>query len=119
MNSSTGTDSPPDSQSSARPAVGPVMQFSLLIVPVVMSAFFLVYALTGWVLEGRDRINWSIEAESVALWVGAGIIGFCALVACWVLWSGGTRWHPLIVSSIGHAVLAVLLVSSIFVTTRL
>jgi len=98
----------------ARRPVGPVLQFSLLIVPIVMSTFFLLYALTGWVLEGRHHVNWSIEAPAVALWVGPGIIGYCALVAALVWLRGGAVRHPLMISSLVHALLALLLMSGIF-----
>lgn len=108
-----------DRVGAGRGPIGPVLQFALLIVPMVMSGFFLVYALTGWVLEGRDRLNWSLEAESVAVLVGLSILAYSAVVVLWVRWKGGATWHPLVVSSIGHAVLTVILVASIFVTTRL
>ena len=108
-----------DRVATARGPIGPVMQFALLIVPIVMSGFFLVYALTGWILEGRDRLNWALEAEFVAVWVGLGIVAYSLLVSCWVWLKGGARWHPLIVSSIGHVVLTLLLVISVFITTRL
>lgn len=86
---------------------------------MVMSGFFLVYAMTGWILEGRDRLNWSLEAESVAIWVGVSIVTYSVLVTLWVRWKGGAVWHPLVVSSIAHTVVAAVLVASIFVTTRL
>ena len=108
-----------DRVAAARGPIGPVMQFALLIVPIVISGFFLVYALTGWILEGRDHLNWSLEAEKVAVYVGFATLAYCTVVALWVRLKGGARWHPLIVSSVGHVVLAALLVASIFVTTRL
>jgi divalent metal cation (Fe/Co/Zn/Cd) transporter len=99
--------------------VGPVMQFSLLIVPMVMNGFFSVYSLTGWVLSGKEKLNWSLEAETVGFWVALGMLIFSSLVAAYTVWRGGNRWHPLVVSSAGHAVLAVLLTLSIFITVRL
>jgi len=101
------------------PAVGPVMQFSLLIVPLVMNCFFMVYSLVGWIIEGRDKLNWSLEAESVAYWVCAGILVYCVLVVAYTRWRGGRRWHPLVVSSVGHMVVALLLTLSVFITVRL
>ncbi|MFK7855834.1 MAG: hypothetical protein AB8B79_17040 [Granulosicoccus sp.] len=101
------------------PTVGPVMQFSLLLVPIVMNCFFMVYSLVGWILEGRDKLNWSLEAESVAVWVCIGILVFCALVVLYTRIRGGRRWHPLIVSSVGHTVVALLLTLSVFITVRL
>jgi hypothetical protein len=99
--------------------VGPVMQFSLLIVPIVMNCFYMVYSLTGWIISGRDKLNWSLEAESVGVWVLIGVTVFCVLVSAFTLFRGGNRWHPLIISSIGHVVIAVLLTISILITVRL
>jgi len=99
--------------------VGPVLQFSLLIVPIVMNGFYMVYSLTGWILTGRDKLNWSLEAETVGLWVLCGMTGFCALVVAFVFWRGGGRWHPLVISSAGHVIVAMLLTLSIFITVRL
>lgn len=99
--------------------VGPVMQFSLLIVPMVMNGFYMVYSLTGWIISGRDKLNWSLEAGTVGLWVLAGMVIFCALVAAYTRFRGGNRWHPLIISSAGHVIVAVLLTISIFITVRL
>lgn len=99
--------------------VGPVMQFSLLIVPIVMNGFYMVYSLTGWILSGRDKLNWSLEAESVGIWVAISMILYCAVVIAYTLWRGGKRWHALVVSSYGHIVIALLLTLSIFITVRL
>ena len=99
--------------------VGPVMQFSLLIVPIVMNCFYMVYSLTGWIISGRDKLNWSLEAEKVGVWVLVGVVVFCVLVCVYTFLRGGNRWHPLIVSSVGHIVIAVLLTLSIFITVRL
>ena len=99
--------------------VGPVMQFSLLIVPMVMNGFYMVYSLTGWIISGRDKLNWSLEAETVGLWVLAGMVIFCALVAVHTRLRGGNRWHPLMISSAGHIIVAALLTVSIFITVRL
>jgi len=99
--------------------VGPVMQFSLLIVPVVMNCFYMVYSLTGWIISGRDKLNWSLEAESVGYWVLISVVVFCALVCAFTFYRGGSRWHPLVISSIGHIVIAVLLTISILITVHL
>ena len=98
--------------------VGPVLQFLLLLVPFVMNGFFVVYALTGWVIEGRDKLNWSLEAGGVARWVGLGMLGFCALVVAFVRLSGGRWRHPLILSSTAHAAFALLMVVLVAVATR-
>lgn len=98
--------------------VGPVLQFSLFIVPLVMNCFYMVYALAGWIIEGRDKLNWSLEAPTVGVWVCAGMIVFCMLVFLYVRVRGGKLWHPLSVSSIAHIVIALALTLSVFACVR-
>lgn len=117
MNTIASKDSLPG-HSSPNP-VSPVLQFVLLIVPMVMSCFFTVYALTGWLLEGRDKITWSIESPEVALWVGAGMLLYSALVTAFTFLRGGSRRHPLVLSSLFHTVLSVLLVVSVLLCVRM
>lgn len=99
-------------------AVGPVARFTLLIVPFVMNGFFLVYALGGWVVEGRDRFNWAIEAVDVAIWVGLGMLAFSVLVIAFTRFSGGGLRHPLVVSSALHALFALLVAVAILALAR-
>lgn len=98
---------------------GPILQFSLLIVPLVMNCFYMVYSLTGWILDGRDRRNWSIEAPTVGIWVLVFTVLFSGLVIAYTRWRGGSWWHPLSISSIGHVVLAILLTISVLITVKL
>lgn len=84
MNSKALAKDDHDRIAAARGPIGPVMQFALLIVPMVISGFFLVYALTGWILEGRDHLNWSLEAEKVAVYVGLATLAYCMLVGVMV-----------------------------------
>ncbi len=99
--------------------VGPVLQFSLFIVPIVMNCFYMVYSLAGWIIDGRDKLNWSLEAPTVGLWVCVGMLLYCLLVLGYVRWRGGNFWHPLSVSSIAHIIISLLLTLSIFVTVKL
>ena len=99
--------------------VGPVLQFSLFIVPIVMNCFYMVYALAGLIIEGRDKTTWSLEAPTVGFWVCSSMVGYCLLVLAYVRWRGATWWHPLSVSSIAHIVVALALTASIFVTIKL
>jgi len=99
--------------------VGPVLQFSLFLVPMVMSCFYMVYALAGWIIDGRDKLNWSLEAPTVGVWVCAGMIIYCVLVLAYVRLRGGNMWHPLSVSSVAHILLSLILTLSIFVTVKL
>lgn len=105
-------------QNSVKP-ISPVTQFSLLLIPVVMSCFFLVYSLTGWILDGRDKLNWSLEAPEVAVWVGTGIVLYCLVVILYARWKGAVRYHILNISSMLHIVLAVLLTASVFITVNM
>lgn len=99
--------------------MGPVLHFTLLLVPIVMNCFFMVYALTGWIIDGRDKLNWSLEAVSVGVWVTVGMIIFCLLIILFTRLRGGSKWHPLVVSSAGHIIIALTLMLSIFITVKL
>lgn len=105
-------------QNSVNP-VSPVAQFALLLTPVVMSCFFLVYALTGWIVDGRDKMLWSIEALDVALYTAFGIIVYSLAVMIYARFKGAERFHVLNLSSIGHIILAILLGISVFVTVNM
>ncbi len=109
----------PESNRFPTRVVGPVLQFSLLIMPVVMNSFYLVYALLGLLLEGRDLLNWSIEAAPNAPWVCAVILGYCALTALFAIARGARFGHALVVSSLIHAALALALTVLILATVRL
>lgn len=98
---------------------GPVMQFALLLIPIVMNGFFMVYSLTGWILEGRDKLNWSLEADGVALWVAISVSAYSVLIITVARWRGGAWTHPLCLSSIGHILLVFILAASVYVTIRL
>lgn len=109
----------PEAGTPASPArFSPVWQFVLLIVPIVMNGFFTVYALTGWLVDGQYRINWSIEAPNVALYVGTGMTLFCILVLFLLRWRGLPWNHPLGLSSMAHAALALLLATLIASVVR-
>lgn len=99
--------------------VGPVLQFSLFIIPIVMNCFYMVYALAGWVVEGRDKMTWSLEAPTVAFWVATSLLAYSLLVLAYVRWRGANWWHPLSVSSVAHSVVALALTASIFITVKL
>lgn len=107
-----------DATTSSRPPVAPALQFVLLLTPVVMSCFYLVYALTGWVIEGRDKLNWSIEAGGVGFWTGSGIMLYSLLVLLYARYKRAGIKHILVYSSVLHIVLALLLTLSIFISIR-
>ena len=99
--------------------VHPAVEFVLLIVPVVMSGFFLVYALTGLILEDRDKLNWSLEALDVAVWVGGGISLYSICVILFAHWRKLGRFHLLTISGVGHLILAAILTVVVFIIVKL
>jgi len=99
--------------------VSPWVQFCLLIVPVVMNGFYLVYALTGWILEGRDKFNWSLEAINVAIWVFIGITTYSVVVMLLAWIRGAGDRHPLMISGWAHIALAFLLTTSVIVCVKM
>ncbi len=107
-----------DAATSSRPPVSPALQFVLLLSPVVMTCFYLVYALTGWVIEGRDKLNWSIEAGGVAFWVGSSVVLYCLLVLLLARYKGAGSKHILVYSSVFHIAMALLLTLSIFLSIQ-
>jgi len=84
-----------------------------------MNGFFVVYALTGWILEGRDKMNWSLEAGSVSVYVGLGIVVWSVVIAGITRFRGGNSRHPLILSAWAHSLIAVALVVSVYFSIRI
>jgi len=99
--------------------MSPVLLFALLMIPIVINCFFIVYALVGWILEGRDKFNWSLEAEEVALWVAAVVIAWSVLQLLYARWKRLPSAHILRISSYGHIVIAALMTLSVIITVRL
>lgn len=95
--------------------ISPILQFLLLIVPLVVSGFYAVYSLVGLILDGRDKYNWSLEATEVALWVGGLISGFSIIVLLYAKYRRLPKWHILNLSGWGHLILAVVLTLTVFV----
>lgn len=99
--------------------VSPVAQFALLLTPMVMTCFYLVYSLTGWILDGKDKLNWSLEALEVGGWVCVGIVAYCLVVMLYAKLKKASWYHILMISSYGHILVAILLTASIYITVRL
>lgn len=99
--------------------VSPVLLFTMLMVPIVINCFFIVYALVGWILEGRDKFNWSLEAIELALWTAIVVAVWCALQLLYARWKKLPRGHILRISSYGHVVIAALMTLSVIITVRL
>lgn len=99
--------------------VHPVLQFVLLIVPVVMTGFYLVYSLTGLILEGKSKLNWSLEALDVANMVGGSIAAYSICVMALALFKKLGKYHILMVSAVGHLVLALILTAIVYIIVKL
>lgn len=54
-------------QSAEPRPVSPVWQFVCLLAPIVMTGFYLVYALVGLIIDGSDKLKWSDEALQVGI----------------------------------------------------
>lgn len=106
-----------DSNTSRR--VHPVTQFVLLIVPVVMSGFYLVYSLTGLILEGKAKLNWSLEALEVSAWVGGGIAIYSLCVMAYAFFKRLGKFHLLTVSAVTHLFLALILTAIVYIIVKL
>ena len=94
--------------------ISPILQFILLIVPTVMTGFFMVYSLTGLILEGRDKYNWSLEAVTVSVRVGVGISVFSLLVLALAWYHKLPRTHLLVLSGWTHLIIAIVLTIVVF-----
>ncbi len=89
--------------------ISPVLQFVLLILPVVFSSFFLVFAVVGLVLDEREKAQWAVEAWDVSLMTAGMIIGFSLLVLLLVMLRDLGVKHILALSSFFHIALSLLL----------
>lgn len=98
--------------------ISPILQFVLLIVPSVMTGFYLVYSLVGLLLDGRDKANWALEAISVSVPVGGSIALFSVLVLLYARWKGLAGMHLLKVSGWAHLVLSIVLTIAVFIIVR-
>ena len=120
--SSVGDETVPDrvQEHHGKPyLMSPVLLFSMLMVPVVINCFFIVYALVGWILEGRDKFNWELEAVRVSFRVALAVLGWCALQLLYAKWKQLPGGHILRISSYGHIIIAVLMTLSVIITVRL
>jgi hypothetical protein len=97
----------------ARP-VHPALQLLLLLAPIALNGFFLVYALVGLVLEpGKDLDFWTAEALDVALWVTTVMLGYSALLHLIARWRGLRGWCLLNIAALAHALIALLLTAMV------
>jgi len=97
-----------------RRPISPLLQFALLLAPVVMSCFYIVYALVGLFIDGASKMRWDEEAREVGLGVLALVMGYCAF-SLFVVWlKRASLYHPVTVSTFVHGIIAVCLTALIF-----
>lgn len=95
--------------------INPALQLLILLVPVVLNGFFLVYALVGLILEGDSMQRWRDEALEVSLWVCAVILGY-SLFQHLLMRARQLPANSLLnISAIGHAVLGIVLAALVVV----
>jgi len=89
--------------------VSPVWQFVCLLAPVVMTGFYLVYALVGLVIDGSDKLKWSDEALQVGILATMIIVSINVLVMAYALFHRLRYSHLLWLSPILHISIAIIL----------
>ena len=92
---------------STQKSVSPVWQFVSLLAPIVLTGFYLVYALVGLFIEGQSKLKWSDEALTVGLRVTLLIIAMNGLVMAYAYYCKVKRTHLLWLSPLTHIAIAV------------
>ncbi len=86
--------------------IPPVLQFVLIIIPIVFTSFYLVYSVVGLFLDGRDKVQWAVEAWDVSSMTATIIIIYSFLVLLLVRVKDPSFSHKLAISSYIHIILA-------------
>lgn len=102
-----------NTQSPVPRPVSPVWQFVCLLAPVVMTGFYLVYALVGLIIDGSDKIKWSDEALQVGILSAMIIVAINVLVMAYALFHRLRFSHLLWISPIVHISIALALTALI------
>jgi len=89
--------------------VSPVWQFVCLLAPVVMTGFYMVYALVGLVIEGADKLKWSDEALQVGKLAVLIIFAINGLVMAYAFFHRLRFSHLLWLSPLTHIGIAIML----------
>lgn len=96
-------------------SVSPVWQFVCLLAPVVMTGFYLVYALVGLVIDGANKLKWTEEALQVGALNTMIILAINGLVMAYAFFHRLKLSHVLWVSPLVHIVIALLLTLLIWI----
>lgn len=94
--------------------MAPVLQFFLLLWPIVFTCFYFIYALLGLVVSGDDLLYWKAESRNVAGIMAPGILAFVGLCLAYVAWRRLGLHHPVAVSSLLHGIICIALTALIF-----
>ena len=89
--------------------MSPIIVFISLLAPVVLTGFYLVYALVGLVIEGQSKLKWSDEALVVGLRVLLLIAMMNALVMMYAWVKKVSKSHLLWISPLVHISIGILL----------
>lgn len=89
--------------------VHPALQLLLLLAPIALNGFFLVYALVGMFLEGKDRLYWTDEALDVAGWVCIVMLGYSLFLHAIARLRRLRGWVLLNIAAAAHAGIAIAL----------
>jgi hypothetical protein len=104
----------PDPNTHRSVSLSVVVMLPLLLIPLVISGFFLVYTLFALLLEGDLLALWRNESWSVA-WPTAAIqIGFCACTIAFTRWLQLPWNHLLNWSSLIHVALVLALATIVY-----
>ena len=98
-----------------RRPISPLLQFALLLAPVVMTCFYIVYAVVGLFIDGASKMRWDEEAQAVGLGTLGLILGYCAFSLLIVWLKRGGLHHPVTITSIVHSLIAISLTVLIFI----
>lgn len=92
---------------SEQKSVSLVWQFVSLLAPIVLTGFYLVYALVGLFIEGQSKLKWSDEALTVGLRVTLLIFVMNGLVMAYAYRCKVKPTHLLWLSALTHIAIAV------------
>ena len=94
---------------SQKSQVSPVVQFICLLAPIVLTGFYLVYALVGFIIEGQSKLRWCDEALEVGVFVTMITVGLNAMVMGYAWFSRVRLKHVLWISPAFHIGVAIIL----------
>lgn len=89
--------------------VHPALQLLLMLAPIALNGFFLIYALVGLFLEGKEHLYWSGEALEVSLWMCLIMLAYSLFLYAIARLRRLPGWCLINIAAVGHAGLAIVL----------